>query len=95
MEKFRDVKFESADGRPVQVSVQAQLIDGTTLLPDKEIIYDTDSINGYNDLYITVNEKVIASAIIDKLINTACLEKPEFVEWLEAKKLNYELIGRF
>lgn len=95
MEEFKDLKFESADGRPVQVTIQAQLVDGTTLLPDKEIIYDTDSINGYNDLYITVNEKVIAGAIIDKLINTARLEKPELVQWLEAKKLNYELIGRF
>lgn len=95
MEEFKNLKFESADGRPVQVSIQAQLVDGTTLLPDKEIIYDTDSINGYNDLYITVNEKGIASSVIDKLIDTARLEKPEFIEWLEAKKLNYELIGRF
>ena len=48
-----------------------------------------------NDLTIYVDTRPLSTETIEKLIDTARREHPEIVSWLEDKKLNMELIGRF
>lgn len=48
-----------------------------------------------NELTIYVNTRPLSTETIEKLIDTARRERPEIVSWLEDKKLNMELIGRF
>lgn len=95
MNKYKNFRFNDGDNHYVNLSVFVCYDEQRYFNSDTELSYDTDCCNGYNDLYITVNTNCIMCSIIDKLIETARLEKPEFVEWLEAKKLNYELCGRF
>lgn len=48
-----------------------------------------------NELTIYVDTRPLSTETIEKLIDTAHRECPEIVSWLESKKLNMELIGRF
>jgi hypothetical protein len=48
-----------------------------------------------NNLTIYVDTRPLSTETIEKLIDTARRERPEIVSWLEDKKLNMGLMGRF
>lgn len=95
MNEYRNFRFDDGDNHNVNLSVYVCYDEQKYFNPDTELEFDTDCCNGYNDLYITVDTRNIMDSILDNLIDTARLEKPEFVEWLEMKKLNYDLCRRF
>lgn len=95
MAEYRNFRFKNENNHYVNLSVYVRYDEQEYLNSDTELEFDKDCCNGYNDLYITVNTKNLMNSLIDKLIDTAYREKPEIVAWLESKKLNYELCGRF
>lgn len=95
MAEYRNFRFKNENNNYVNLSVYVCYDEQEYFNPDTELKFDTDCCNGYNDLYITVDTRNITDSIINKLIDVARREKPEFVEWLEMKKLNYELCRRF
>lgn len=95
MDDYKHFRFNDGDDHTINLYVYVCCDELNYFNPDTELSYDTDCCNGYNDLFITVDTRNIMNAILDELIETARQEKPEFVEWLEMKKLNYELCRRF
>jgi hypothetical protein len=95
MNEYKDFTFTNSNNDKVRLSVYVCYDEQKYFNPDTELEFDKDCCNGYNDLYITVDTRNITDSIIDKLIDVARREKPEFVEWLEMKKLNYELFRSF
>lgn len=60
-------------------------------IPD--VMYDVDEDR--ENIYIELHTKYIMDKYMRALIMQAQKESPDFAKWLEMKKLNYELVGRF
>lgn len=96
MQDYENLTFCNSHGDRVRVAVSARIgNDGKDLIPGIEVNYDVDNTDCFNDLFITINPSTILSPLLVKLIDVARREKPEYVEWLESKKLDLELYGRF
>lgn len=96
MRDYENLSFCTWNGNRVKVTVTTRIgNDGKDLLTGVEVNYDVDTTDNFNNLFITINPSTLFSPLLIKLIDVAHREKPEYVEWLEAKKLDLELFGRF